>query len=434
MRGFATLLVFVTAVSLRASDQAGTRPAGDSRIAGRVLTESGDGVGGAQVFALLFTNEPHSAAQYSATSGPDGGFVIEQLPSGQYRVFAEKPGFSNMLVQPGRMEGGAVIELEPSGAATGINLVLRRTGSLAGRVIRPDGTPVEKARVVTQIRLANDRMLGTGPGVLTDANGRYRLDGVPPGSYVVTVIYSAMQEMIGKAVPPEFQDWARTFYPSTSDIERATHMAVKGGEHIENVDITLQPAARYGVSGVIVAENGLPMRNMRVEYSTAAGSSGVLTHVLADGRFTIGGVAGPVTLVATADTDRGRQMGIVQLNVTGSMDGVRIAVGAPARVRGRVVFDGAPPLRTEPIQVQLATGWFRVGPNQESPEIAAVSDDGGFTIENVIGERQVTVLRLMPQWEVKEIRRGGRVLADGRLALSPGEVVDDLEIVIGRRP
>jgi hypothetical protein len=41
------------------------------------------------------------------------------------------------------------------------------------------------------------------------------------------------------------------------------------------------------------------------------------------------------------------------------------------------------------------------------------------------------VLGLMPQWEV---RRGGRVLADSRLALSAGEMVDDVEIVIGRRP
>jgi hypothetical protein len=398
------------------------------------LTESGDGVGGAQVFALLFTNEPHSVGRYSATSGPDGGFVIEQLPSGQYRVFAEKPGFSNLLVQPGRMEGGRIVELEASGAATGIDLVLRRTGSLAGRVTRPDGTPVEKARVVTQIRLPNDRMLGTGPGVATDANGRYRLDDVPPGSYVVTAIYSAMQEMIGKAVPHEYQDWARTFHPSTSDLERATQIAVKGGEHLENVDITLQPAARYRVSGLVIAENGLPMRNMRVEYSSAAGASGVLTHVLGDGRFTLGGVEGPVTLVGTADTDHGTLIGIQQLNVASSIDAVRLALGAPARVRGRVVFDGAPPSRTEPLQVQLATGWFRARPNHESPDTAAVGDDGRFSIENVIGERRVIVLRLMPQWEVKEIRRGGHVLADGRLALSAGQVVDDLEIVIGRRP
>jgi hypothetical protein len=41
---------------------------------------------------------------------------------------------------------------------------------------------------------------------------------------------------------------------------------------------------------------------------------------------------------------------------------------------------------------------------------------------------------LPPQWEVKEVRRGGRVLPDTRLALAAGELVDDLEIVIARRP
>jgi hypothetical protein len=67
------------------------------------------------------------------------------------------------------------------------------------------------------------------------------------------------------------------------------------------------------------------------------------------------------------------------------------------------------------------------------PREFPLNADNRFSIQNVIGERRVTVLRLMPQWEMKDVRRGGRVLQDARLVLAAGEVVDDLEVVIGRR-
>jgi hypothetical protein len=98
--------------------------------------------------------------------------------------------------------------------------------------------------------------------------------------------------MIGKTVPAEYQDWARTLHGSTTDVERAVRIEVSGGEHTQNIDITLQPVARYHVSGTIVTENGAVPRDMRVEYASASGMSGELMRVSEDGRFTVSGVAG----------------------------------------------------------------------------------------------------------------------------------------------
>lgn len=410
------------------------RPGGDSTIAGRVLTESGEAVEGAQVLAFLFTGQPQSTARYATTTGSDGSYVLEGLPAGQFRVTAEKAGYSNLLVQPGRIEGGTMVELAVSSAAVGIDLVLRRTGSLDGRVTRPDGTPVQNARVVAEVRLGNDRMVGTGRGVVTDSLGRYRLEGVPPGTYVITASYSALHETNGGSVLHEYQDWARTFHGSTSDVERAIPIVIEGGDHLPNIDITLQPAPRYRVSGVIVTASGSVPGDIRVEYASAGGTSGVLTKVPEDGRFTIGGVAGAVTVFALGTADGRAQVGVLELNVSSSMDDVRLTLAPPARVRGRVRFDGPAPSAETSLHVHLAPEWSRTHTSDSTHHSAAVGEGGRFSVENVIGERRVTLVGLMPQWGIREVRRGSRVLDDHRIALSPGELVDDLEIVIARKP
>jgi hypothetical protein len=51
----------------------------------------------------------------------------------------------------------------------------------------------------------------------------------------------------------------------------------------------------------------------------------------------------------------------------------------------------------------------------------------------VIGEYRVTIIDPPPRWVPKEIRRGGRLLAEWRLSLAAGEVIDDLEISMVHR-
>jgi hypothetical protein len=150
------------------------------------------------------------------------------------------------------------------------------------------------------------------------------------------------------------------------------------------------------------------------------------------GRFVIGGVSGPTVLLGTADTDKGALIGLTELDVSNSVDGARVTLRAPARVSGRVIFEGTPPQDTA-VRVRLTPAWNQFHAGGQRRDAAAVAADGQFSMANVIGERRITVQGLMPQWEVKEIRRGGRVLPDGRLTLTAGQVVDDIEIVVARR-
>jgi hypothetical protein len=410
------------------------RATDDARIAGRVLTESGTAVEGAQVSALLFSSQPQKPPErYSAITGPDGGYVIERLPGGRFRVFAEKTGYSNLVVQERRIDGGRFVNLEPSRAASGIDLVVRRTGSIAGRVTRPDGTAVLNARVMSQIRLSNGRLAGTGPDAMTDTNGRYLLDGVPPGTYAITAMYSVLNEMLRKPVPTEYQDWARTFHPDTSDFDRATPITIQGGERLEDIDITLQQEARHQVSGVVVAENGSALRNIRLEYASTTGLSGIVLRLGDEGQFSVGGVRGSVALLATAESNGRELIGVTHVTATSSVENGRIVLGAPARVRGRVVFAGEAPPPERSLQVQFATDWHRPLAGNGLPDIVPVDGNNRFSSDSIIGELRVVLLGLMPDWDLKEFRRGGTALPEGRLILANGQVVDDLEIIVARR-
>jgi hypothetical protein len=433
MRSVLMLLVALWFSSLAAWSQQVSPPAGDGRIVGRVLTESGAPLEGAVVLALLSgTTRTQAPARFSAITGADGGYILDDLPPGRFLLGAEKPGYANPL-QPGRIENATTVNLDSVDTVSGIDLVLRRIASIAGRVTRPDGTPIANVRVVLEMPQPDGEMLGTWMGALTNAAGRYRVNNVPPGTYAITAIYGVPQERIGGPVQNDSPYWARTFHPAATKFEDATPITIRGGERLDDIDITPQPQLRHRVGGFLLADNGSTLRNVRVDYASEAGMAGTITDVPDDGRFTLDSVSGLLTLIATADTDGGPAIGVTQVNVMTSLEGVQVVLGEPAQVRGRVTWQGGLPQVQPPLAVWLVSDWPRPSGN-DLRDTASVDLDGRFIINNVIGERSVAIMGPMAPWEMKEVRRGGRVLLDGRLTLSAGQLVDDLEIVMVRRP
>jgi hypothetical protein len=230
MRSVVMLLVALSFSSLSAWSQPISRPAGDGRIEGRVLTEAGSPLAGVVVYVVLPATIPtQPPARFRATTGADGGYVLEHLPPGRLLLGAEKPGYANPL-QPGPIEGATVVNLESGGTVAGIDLVVRRTAWVAGRVTRPDRTPIANVQVVLEKPQPNGP-IGTSVGARTDADGRYWLGGVPPGTYVITAIYSVLDETMGRPVPDDHQDGRGRFIrrPPTSSTPLRSRSAAANG-------------------------------------------------------------------------------------------------------------------------------------------------------------------------------------------------------------
>ncbi|MDX1996601.1 MAG: carboxypeptidase regulatory-like domain-containing protein [Thermoanaerobaculia bacterium] len=132
-----------------------------SRVTGRVIERGGGGIEGAQVAS------PESRWE-GATTDATGAFTLEGLAPGTIQLLATAAGF---LEPPAK-----TIEIVAGEVIPEVVFELDRGAVVTGRVTGPDGGPLEDAFVYLRDT--------TGFGnefTRTDAEGSYRLSGVPPG-------------------------------------------------------------------------------------------------------------------------------------------------------------------------------------------------------------------------------------------------------------
>ena len=156
------------------------------------------GIAGATVRAIRVLADGTAAETVSTTTGADGSWVATNLRPGQWKVVEVTPaGYLDGLDAAGTAGGTAQ---NPGDSITDIQLLSGQIGedydfgelvpsSIEGRVIAdldgdcvftPGDTPL--SGVIVHLRGAQGQLLDT---TTTDADGRYRFDGLAPGIYSV---------------------------------------------------------------------------------------------------------------------------------------------------------------------------------------------------------------------------------------------------------
>src|SRR5262249_19423789 len=135
------------------------------------------------------------------------------------------------------------------------------TGVIAGRVAFPGGQGIHLASVVA--------IRPTGPAIsaLTDLDGRYRIEGVPPGQYLIYAHPVPPPARAGVAPGdlwlPVDADGRQTaadgpfdtlFYqssgPGTRDYTQAQAVNVGGGGTLDNINFTLNRRTAFSIPSV----------------------------------------------------------------------------------------------------------------------------------------------------------------------------------------
>jgi protocatechuate 3,4-dioxygenase beta subunit len=205
----------------------------------------------------------------------DGSFELTDVPPGKWTVRATAAGYRSAEVSG--------VEVGEGETKDGVNLSLKKGGSLAGRVVDPRGTAVANASVSWHPSESQGggmgamvaRMMGGGTGgsTSTDADGHFQFDGLPGGRATVTASH------------PDYLDASREVDPSkdsAADLTLGTGASISG--NVVGTD------GRSGVPGALVqlneeGDSGGGFGGGNSESTRTDGGGGFLFDHLAAGRY-----------------------------------------------------------------------------------------------------------------------------------------------------
>ncbi|HLJ49447.1 MAG TPA: matrixin family metalloprotease [Bryobacteraceae bacterium] len=179
----------------------------------------------------------------------------------------------------------AVSALYPTGT------YLLGTGSISGRVtLNTSGSPGVTLASVVAISPSNPAI-----GTITNPDGTYRIDGVPPGMYTVYVhpLPPARQgetapanlvlpvDLNGLPFPLPSTAFDTQFYGNTQDYSQATYIAVSPSNVTSGINFSVRPRAAVGINSV--RTYGYSASNLAIMPPAVTLGTNATTNVVADG-------------------------------------------------------------------------------------------------------------------------------------------------------
>jgi protocatechuate 3,4-dioxygenase beta subunit len=408
----------------------------------------------------LIAESQSEGANYTALTGADGSFRIENIVPGRYRLFVERPGYQEIDKNHRRSEG-RVLTLTAGQEFKDLVIRLQAAAVVEGRVTDEDGDPMPEAQVaVLHQTFVSGRSHWEQVGAeRTNDLGEYRIAGLAAGNYFVSVTpppdFRSLIEATSNApataphngaaasdkpVPAAYQT---TYYPGTRDRGQAASIQLHAGDDFP-VNFALTPSPSLTIRGSVV---NLPPGSTAAIMLQSRDFSLVLNgaEMHKDGSFEIHNVSpGAYTILATVDNVAAPMMARQALQVTSAnVEGLRLAPQTGGSIRGRLRMGGggnggnATP---DPSQIFLllrsadgdddVLGAFTMGEGFST--LAHVNADGSFEWKNVPAGHysvQISDASAMPDWFLKSVAAGGRDVADSGFSVSGGATAVDLLII-----
>ena len=351
-------------------------------------------------------------------TGDDGAFAFADLPAGRYGLAVSKPGYalSEYGSRPGR-DIGVPVALGAGQQLTELQLRLARGAVITGTLIGAGGEPVSSVTVtasrINETSTKGQRALVDVGEAVSDADGVYRIFGLPEGDFVVTAWPEASKD--------DAAVYAPTSYPSAADIANAPLISVRAGDEHGGADITLGASQRAAVSGMVADGDGHPASGVTVTLSPAsdagistAGHGGSLSvRTGGDGGFIFPSVlAGTYSVIASDNigvevsptrTTPPARWARSEVSVYGrDVAGMNLMLRPAAPLKGRAIFNGGSTGGSASIWLTSALGSAaRARPNEDNIWALTGVVPGHYTLtaaatapwrmeSATLGERDVT--------------------------------------------
>lgn len=188
----------------------------------------------------------HGKQLFVSKTDEHGVYAFDQLPKGTYQISADLPRYLELTEVLG--EPSEPLEL-PSRSSLEHDLYAYPTGSITGRVIGPDGQPLQ----ATCVHLYPSNKKGDhnkygcqGPQPPSNQWKPFVIDHLAPGDYVLVFNYADRAS----------EEFHRTYYGGVPKREESQVIHLARGEHIQNADIHVVDGPPRQWVTVHVAWNG----------------------------------------------------------------------------------------------------------------------------------------------------------------------------------
>ncbi|MFI5177602.1 MAG: carboxypeptidase regulatory-like domain-containing protein [Vicinamibacterales bacterium] len=292
---------------------------GTSVVSGVVLLDDGSQQPVRHARVTLRSTE--TRAERTATTDDAGRFAMQSIPAGHYTVLAQKAAYVTVYYgskHPGRGPGTA-LTVGDGQVISDVSVKMPRGGVITGRVFDDFGAAVSNATIrVLQFRSAGGEpalQQFAAPGVpnfiQTDDRGVYRVYGLTPGSYVVSVTpqglagvgsdlrqlsssemqaaLAAVQQAgprpgtgaggagasgmsaprpsaMADATPPPAMPppgravgYSTVYYPGTWSQTDAQPLTVAPGQELSGIDVPLHLVPTAKIEGLVLGPDGQPV-------------------------------------------------------------------------------------------------------------------------------------------------------------------------------
>ena len=279
-------------------------------ITGKVTDAEGRPVVEQRVSLNLADQQPNQRAtvySFSGTQTDDRGiYRMFGLAAGRYKVSVGQSGDNFFMAGSGRqsykqtfhpdatdVSKATVIEVTEGSEATNIDISLGRvnqTFAASGRVINESGQPVGNVSFGLQLMIDAQRRAFVGTNATANSNGDFKVEGLMPGKYAISIVPQQGSDLRADAV---------TFEVIDQDV----------------TDLLIKSSLGVSVGGTIVLENTddkalfskLIQLNVQAYVQTEKQQGGMMhtAAINADGSFVIKGLeAGTAFILLGATIDR----------------------------------------------------------------------------------------------------------------------------------
>ncbi len=388
-------------------------PAEKATISGGVYSADSKAL---RLATVRLTPAPSEAAAPERVTQTDsqGNFEFDEVTPGRYMLAAERTGYLNSLYQGPK---GPILTIKNGQTMTGVAMKMTPQSIIAGRVVDDEGEPLPGASVSVAMDSPPEgcrTCVMPGAAGTTDADGSFSIGELMPGRYLVSVVVPAKLAQARKAASSETRQevYVTTYYPDATDRAASTPIELTAGGQARGLEIKLQKAAIYKVSGKVVKASSaeavaIDTLSLIRQGNGPPGLSARSVGVGAGGEFSFDAVLpGDYFLEAKSSTttdDTPALVGWQPIAVgDADLDRVLVEMKPAMELNGKILVEGQPPSAWPQITLTPTEGLNYL----DSP---MVGSGGRFHLTGLEpASYQLTVGRMPAPLYLKSIRLNGR--------------------------